>query len=411
MEFMNTGHFGKEATQNREPPYNAKSRKTLGPDADTLYCNNQELPKVSPKFGNSGRTRNGQQALSQGNKGKRLYPSSAKNCFNNLKENAFTNAKIGRHFKENVSRQTKSKRTNEVSNSMLLEHNEEAVAKDCMNKSYEYKRRSHGHRHLGGYRALYESNNSRIPLDEAKNPEINTRNQIYFSKNIKAEGPMEAWKEKNDHEERAERIEVELKRIRKDPSSRSKIHSLFEEIIGCDQYYGKALKQIKEFYEWRICQLNERIGRHDMKCKEYKGAVERQKKLREEKERKVEAYKAEVQRQNELIEAQKEVIDNLKSKAESTPVANLVHNPNAKKNVLEKQVAEKVVVPRLDLSRLRSDLRRRNHKETEDPSAWNSNKAKNWKGANEKTTSNESIEVVTFKDSFIYCLHYRRISY
>lgn len=347
-----------------------------------------------------------QQTLSQGNKGRRLYPSSAKNCFNNFKENAFTNAKIGRHFKENVSRQTKSKRTNEVFNSMLLEHNEEVMAKDCMNKSYEYKRRSHGHRHLGGYRALYESNNSRIPLDEAKNPEVNTRNQIYFSKDVKTEGPMEAWKEKNEHEERAERIEVELKRIRKDPSSRSKIHSLFEEIIGCDQYYGKALKQIKEFYEWRICQLNERIGRHDMKCKEYKGAVEKQKKLREEKERKAEAYKAEVQRQNELIEAQKEIIDSLKSKVESTSAANLAHNPNTKtkvreKNVLERQVPEKVVVPRLDLSRLRSDLRRRGHKEAEDPLAWNSNKAKDWKGTSEKPASNESIEVVTFKDSFI----------
>jgi len=403
MDFTYAGHFGKDVFGNRELMQGIKNKKLFGAELDIHHPHNQEFPKVSPKFGNSGRTRNGQQTVSQGGKARRLYPSSTKNCFNNQKENSFSTAK--RH--ENTMH--KSKHGNEISNSMLIERNEETVVKDCMNKSYEYRRRNHGHRHLGGHRALYESNNSRIPLDEAKKSEYNTRNktEICFSKEARTEGPIEAWKDRNEHEERALRVEVELKRIKKDPSSRNKIHSLFEEIIGCDQYYGRALKQIKEFYEWKICQLNERIGRHDMKCKEYKSGMEKHKKLREEKERKLELAKAEIQRQAEFIETQKEIINNLKGKIENTPnpIFNPIFNPNTKGSVKDRVVvSEKVTIPRLDLSRLRNDMKAKEHKEGF--VGWDGNKVKNWKGGNDKSNeenkqSNESIEVITFKDNFI----------
>jgi len=304
------------------------------------------------------------------------------------------------------------KHTRDVSNSMLVEKSPEVMKEvhDCMNKSYEIRKasqpRSHSHTQkmtpmnekLAEPGKIYPRNIMDRSLNN-REIEIGLDIPTKLKPNVKTEFPINPTREPlyawntlgnkdyegdiaQEHKNRAERIENELKKIRKEPpghGGRGRVYSYFEEIIAEVPYYGKALKQLKEMYEWKISQLNERVGRHDIKCNEYKELADRERRLREEAERKNSVLQIEIKKQIVYVESQKAIIKDLKSRIEqleknkSSAKDSAGHNTTLpigsyklRNESRERNKIDKVFIPPLDLSRIKQHRESNKNKQEND---------------------------------------------
>ncbi len=174
---------------------------------------------------------------------------------------------------------------------------------------------------------------------------------------------------KPESKDRAMRIELEL-RQQKSTMNRRRFEELFDEIILAEPCYGRALRLIKDMYDGRVAQLNDRVARHDAKVRECKELMERERKMRDEAERKYDLAKRETEKQLLYIESQKSIIQDLKTRLERTPtisppaatmdcggLSQSQSNNDSKYATAEFPHVcdrlDKVLVPPLDLSKLR----------------------------------------------------------
>ena len=353
-------------------PYHTKPKERIAGEFDS-FINNKRCPqpKASPKFGNAQQLGITRQAVSQGTKYRHYRGDNRYNIERDKldieslkrvrKENEHSTALLLNYKDKNSTLGPKD----DISGSVLFEKSTAEVmkdARDSLNKSYDYKKIAQFQQnHLQLPSRVCAKEKSVLAERCIKNKEI----EIGFPKSVKhiAE-PFDAWKENgfqktSDKRDRAARIEEELKKIQKGGhGGRGRIQGLFEEIIMEVPYYGKALKLIKDLYETKISQLNERVGRHDIKHKEYKELAEKEKRAREEAEKKNEALRNEVKRQIMYVENQKSMIKDLKGRldCESTKelhtYAGRHANPRENNNFKERAKLDKIMVPPLDLSKL-----------------------------------------------------------
>ncbi len=388
------------------PGYELKSKKHATIDLDSFLHNKKyPVPEASPKFGNPDLAGRHRQAVSQGAKVRCPRSNPCPTQPPNPKDRSSFDAMshyVSKPGKENPPSSFMKPQNygvvhkKDVSNSMLVEKSAEVMkeVRDCMNKSYDYKKTAQGRSHSHTQKLAY-GYDSKVPEPVTiKQPQncINTKEiEIGLGNHKKYAAvnpqPHSAWNDlgftkprddKSDNQNCANRIEAELKKIRREPpghGGRGRVHALFEEIIASVPYYGKALRVIKEMYESKISQLNERVGRHDIKCKEYKELAEREKLRREEGERKYEVLKNEMKKQLLYMESQKEIIKDLKGRLESgTTIIKESHNSTLpvgylkpRENSRERGKLDRVIVPPLDLSRIKRE--RGSNKPKTDPNA------------------------------------------
>ena len=281
---------------------------TLGPtrDSQTIsqssktckHRNNRFDPlKVSPKFGSPEHSK--------------LIPHSTKNFSRIFKGKCVSDT--AKHSKEN----SKSFH-GRIHPCTIKSHHEEksilSIANETTNKSCDYKKKDYEEyiRLKRNKKGLYETNSSYNVCDNSHNT-ISSKAQN-ISKPL-AESEI-------TEEEFCERMKVMLKKIKNKSSHGRRVNALFEEVILRDKVHGKILRRIKEFYEWEVAQLNERVGRHDIKCKEYKKALEKCKRAKNEKDKKYERTKIEIKKQKEYIEGQTKMIKDLKGRLEKNNYVN-----------------------------------------------------------------------------------------
>eukprot|EP00826_Nyctotherus_ovalis_P029585 TRINITY_DN2341_c0_g1_i6.p1 TRINITY_DN2341_c0_g1~~TRINITY_DN2341_c0_g1_i6.p1 ORF type:complete len:368 (+),score=74.08 TRINITY_DN2341_c0_g1_i6:83-1186(+) len=267
------------------------------------------LLKVSPKFGNPEHSAK----LSHGS-------SYSTKHFSRAFKDKHT-SDTTKHSKENSKSfyskfqpySTKSHHYENKTNSVHAVANNEAINKSCDFKKHDNRRS----KKVG--KILYETSSSYNVCD-------NSYSHNRF--NLKPPSPARVL-ESNEltEEEFNGRIKELLKKIKNKSTHSKRVSSLFEELILRDKAHGHALRRVKEFYEWEIGQLNERVGRHDIRCKEYKKALEKCRRAKDEKERKYENAKTEIKKQKAYIESQAKLIANLKERLEINDYSN---SPNAK---------------------------------------------------------------------------------
>ncbi len=146
-------------------------------------------------------------------------------------------------------------------------------------------------------------------------------------------------------------IELEL---RQHGLTRTRLAELFGDIIAASPQYGRALGIVKQLYEARISQLTDRVARRDAKLKEFKEALARGLQEREETDRKRRVLEDDAKKQLVYIETQKSIIKDLRARLENEA-------PETR------DYLEKVLVPPLDLSKLRPQPpQSRTHVKSED---------------------------------------------
>lgn len=300
MQYIPTGNSVRSAIDHSQA---SKTRKHRNHKFDP------SLLKVSPKFGSPEHSAK----LSHGS-------SYSTKHFSRAFKDKHT-SDTAKHSKENSKSfhgrfqpySTKSHHCGDKTKSVHAVASNEAINKSCDYKKHDNKRP----KRIG--KTLYETSSSYNVCD-------NSYSHNRF--NLKPPSPAKALESNGLTEEEFNgRIKEQLKKIKNKSTHSKRVNNLFEELILRDKVQGHALRRVKEFYEWEISQLNERVGRHDIRCKEYKKALEKCRRAKDERERKYESAKTEIKKQKAYIESQAKLIANLKERLEINDYSN---SPNAK---------------------------------------------------------------------------------
>ena len=287
--------------------------------------------KISPKFGsnNNEQKKFACHSTKHSISSKKLMRGK---CIRKDKENITCSQPYSRRQAINTKHSNERNIKKEEIHSIVFEGAEEIckVKTNRVNKSCEYSKHKH---------SKFSSSNSRQTLKEHKQ-----------DGNIQHENKSKAdtWKLTNEKNIHANKLELEIKKCKKGLLSHNQhklINTLFEEVIAADPFYGKVLYQIKKYYDGQISLLNERVGRHDMKCKEYKKFMEKYKRQRDEKNYECRDIKEQLKKMTNYIETLSETIKQLKEH-------NQVDALNSEKFKGERVKLEKISVPPLDLSKI-----------------------------------------------------------
>jgi len=268
--------------------YGYKGKKYVPLNLGAVARNEQSSPLVSPKFG--------------GDQFDRICPISAKNA---------PNPSFFKPFRENLT--TKHANIKKISlNEAITFNKNPSKENDKHTEHSSHKDVEENESRKSSKRRMQKHVRSNSQKQPAKNSG-NVLNELYGIDKV----DIRVGESGNDEIKKIERMELELKRIKRETLSHNswgKVNSMFEEIIVTNRIYGKVLREIKELYERKISQLNERVGIHDMRAKDYKNEVGRVKVLYEEQVHKYKSAKLTIKKQELHLEKQKEIIKQLKKR-------------------------------------------------------------------------------------------------
>lgn len=333
--------------------FNIQQKRPTDLNLNMITHTNKTSPIVSPKFGGTGsiHLRKYSHPISTKNSSKAIHafnenvPIPDKEFKEILNENSVLSIKDTNVTKKRRAQSNENKSNKNCSRKMFREANKHSMQNSSQRQS---KKNSHSSSREGSIKEFHNTyqpchiEDIEINLSEGINNDENN-----YHGNINTENP--------------DMIYVELKKIKHEPLNHNqwrRVNSLFDKVISADKLFGKALIEIKHLYDKKISQLNERVGIHDMKSKEYKNEAIRQKKICEEKDQNYKVLKLEIHKQELHLEKQKEIIKYLKKRLDT--------KKESKTITIEKNASMKLDVEKspLDNVKLKTELSQRQEKKT-----------------------------------------------